>query len=177
MARNSMKQIEEDENKVLKELSNNANKSVNEIAKKCGFSRQKVWRIIKNLESEKTIWGYVAITNEEKLGKKEFIVIIKRTNLPLNKNFVDKIIQRKLDKESQESEIEIMTSAYVNGSYDWVICFCAKDIKEAKRFCENLNKTFEGHIAELHLLEKMFAVKKCGIENPDIDRLTEFFNL
>jgi len=176
MAKNSMKQIEEDENKILKELANNANKSVNEIAKKCGFSRQKVWRTIKNLESEKTIWGYVAITDEEKLGKKEFIVLIKRTNLPLNKNLVDKIIQRKLDRESQKSEIDVMTSVYVNGIYDWIICFCAPNIKEAKRFCENLNKTFEGHILEIQLLEKMFAAKKCGIENPDIDKLNEFFN-
>ena len=172
-----MKQIEKDENKILKELSNNANKSVNEIAKKCGFSRQKVWRVIKKLESEKTIWGYVAVTDEEKLGKKEFIVLIKRTNLPLDKKIVDKIIQRELDKESQKTEIEIMTSIYVNGLYDWIVCFCAPDIKEAKKFCENLNKTFEGHIAELHLLEKMFAAKKCGIENPDIDGLNEFFNL
>ena len=69
-----MKQIEEDEKKIIKELQNNANKSINEIAKKCGFSRQKVWRIIKNLENNNTIWGYVAVTNEEKLDHKEYIV-------------------------------------------------------------------------------------------------------
>jgi len=177
MAKNSIKQIEEDEKRVLNELSNQANKSVNEIAKKCGFSRQKVWRIIKNLESNKTIWGYVAITNEEKLNKKEFVVLIKRSNLALNKEVIDKIVKRDLDIESKKMGVEIMTSIYVNGVYDWVICFCAKDIKDAKRFCEKLTKTFEGVISEIQLLEKLFAAKKCGIENPDIKNLAKFFNL
>jgi len=31
MAKNSMKQIEEDENKILQELANNSNKSINEF--------------------------------------------------------------------------------------------------------------------------------------------------
>jgi DNA-binding Lrp family transcriptional regulator len=177
MAKNSVKQIEEDENKIIKELSNNSNKSINEIAKKCGFSRQKVWRIIKNLESDKTIWGYVAVTNEEKLGKKHFIVLIKRSNLPLDKKMIDKIVKRELDKESEAIGVEILTSSYVNGIYDWVICLMAKDVKEAKRFVENLNRTFEGYISEIHLLEDMFSAKKCGIQNPEIEKLTKFFNL
>ena len=66
MAKNSIRQIEEDEKQILLELSKNANKSINEIAKTCGFSRQKVWRIIKNLEKNNTIWGYVAVIDEEK---------------------------------------------------------------------------------------------------------------
>ena len=41
MAKNSMKQIEEDEKGVLKELSNNANKSINEIAKNVDFQGRK----------------------------------------------------------------------------------------------------------------------------------------
>ena len=172
-----MKQIEEDEKKIIKELQNNANKSINEIAKKCGFSRQKVWRIIKNLENNNTIWGYVAVTNEEKLDHKEYIVLMKRSNKPLNKALVDKIIEREIDKESNKFGAEAVTSLYVNGPYDWVICFQAKNIKQAKVFCENLNKTFEGYIDELHLLEKMFATKKCGITNPEIEQLKDFFNL
>ena len=45
MAKNSVKQIEQDEKKILEELKENANKSINDIAEKCGFSRQKVWRV------------------------------------------------------------------------------------------------------------------------------------
>ena len=78
MAKNSIKQIEEDEKKVINELLKNANKSINEIAKICGFSRQKVWRIIKNLEKNHTIWGYTAIVDEEKQNLKNYILLIKR---------------------------------------------------------------------------------------------------
>ena len=42
MPKNSNEQIEQDEKKILHELSKNANKSINDIAKKLGFSRQKV---------------------------------------------------------------------------------------------------------------------------------------
>jgi len=49
MAKNSRKQIMMDEIRIIDQLSKNANKSINEIAKACGFSRQKGWRIIKNL--------------------------------------------------------------------------------------------------------------------------------
>lgn len=177
MAKNSIKQIEKDERKVLNELLKQANKSINEIAKKCKFSRQKVWRIIKKLESKKIIWGYVSVIDEEKIDKKEFIVLIRRSNLPLNRNMVDKIVKRKLDQEAQKLGIEIMTSMYANGVYDWVIYFCANNIKDAKRFSESLNKIFEGYISEIQLLEKMFTAKKYGIENPDIKKLNDFFNL
>jgi DNA-binding Lrp family transcriptional regulator len=49
MAKNSVEQIEQDEKRILEELAKNANKSINDIAKTCGFSRQTVWRVINNL--------------------------------------------------------------------------------------------------------------------------------
>ena len=50
MAKTSKKQIEEDERKIITELQKNAKESIDVIAKKCGFSRQKVWLVIKRLE-------------------------------------------------------------------------------------------------------------------------------
>jgi DNA-binding Lrp family transcriptional regulator len=69
MAKSSVKQIELDEKRILDELAKNANKSINDIAEKCGFSRQKVWRVIHNLEKNHTIWGYVAVVDQEKLNE------------------------------------------------------------------------------------------------------------
>jgi DNA-binding Lrp family transcriptional regulator len=177
MAKNSMKQIQEDEKQILLELSKNANKSVNEIAKTCGFSRQKVWRIIKNLENNNTIWGYVAVIDEEKQDKTGYIILIKRTNLPLEKSVIERIINRELAEKSSGAGIEIINSIYANGAYDWVICFNAAGIKEAKGFVEELNKLFAGYISEAHLLEKMFEAEKCGITNPEIEKLRDFFSL
>ena len=68
----------DDEKKVMHELEYNANESIDVIAKKCGFSRQKVWRIKKKLESNKTIWGYHAVVDHEKLHQKSYIMLIKK---------------------------------------------------------------------------------------------------
>ena len=53
MPKNSKKQIDKDEKKVIAELQNNARESIDKIAQECGFSRQKVWRIMKRLEKNK----------------------------------------------------------------------------------------------------------------------------
>jgi DNA-binding Lrp family transcriptional regulator len=177
MAKNSIKQIAVDEKKILEELSKNANKSINEIAKKCGFSRQKVWRIIKSLEKNNTIWGYTAVIDEEKLDKKGFIILIKRTNEPLSKDIIDKIVTRELIEKSSNSGIDILNSIYTNGAFDWVLCFTADNIKQAKVFVEEINTMFKGYIAELYLLEKMFTTEESGISNPNTAVLRDFFDL
>jgi len=175
MAKNSRKQIALDEIRIVDQLSKNANKSINEIAKSCGFSRQKVWRIIKNLERNNTIWGYTSIIDEEKQNKKSYIILIKRSSNPLNKELIDKITRREISKKATKIGIKILTSIYTNGIYDWIIHFNANNIKDAKRFVEDLNKTYEGYIDETDLLEKMFITESCGIQNPEINKLRDFY--
>ncbi len=175
MAKNSAKQIREDEKKIISELQKNANNSINEIAIRCGFSRQKVWRIIKNLEKNNTIWGYTAVIDELKQDMKKYFILIKRTNLPVTSQIIERIISRELKKKSSELNIQLITSTYTNGAYDYIICFNAPDIKNAKRFVEILNRLFEGAISEIQLIEELFCVQKCGIENPEIDKIKEFF--
>ena len=68
MAKVSAKQIDIDERKVIAALQSNAKESIDVIAKQCGFSRQKVWRIIKRLEKNRTIWGYHAVVDSERYG-------------------------------------------------------------------------------------------------------------
>ena len=69
MPKSSKKQIDEDEKKVIAALQKNSKESIDKIAKKCGFSRQKVWRIIKRLENNQTIWGYHAVVDDEILSE------------------------------------------------------------------------------------------------------------
>lgn len=176
MAKNSNKQIIEDEKRIVQELLQNANKSVNEIAKSCGFSRQKVWRIIKNLENNNTIWGYTAVIDGEKQDQQSYIVLIKRTNQPINNAMLDKIIKRELVTRAEKIGSRIHTSMYTNGVYDWVICFNAKNTKDAKRFVEELNRMFEGYIADIQLLESLFVIQESGIQNPEAEKLKELFS-
>ena len=173
MPKSSQKQIEDDEIKILDEIKNNANKSINEIAKKCGFSRQKVWRIINRLEKSNMIWGYITVTDNEKQQQKGFTLLIKRTNKPLDKEMINSIITRKLEIYAQKIGAKIESSLYVHGKYDWVICITAKTIKDAKKFVEAINMSYQGYIQEIQLLEKIFAAKHNGLENPEIEKLRE----
>ena len=174
MAKNSKKQIYEDDLKVIDELQKNAKERIDAIAKNCGFSRQKTWRIINRLEENKTIWGYAAVVNEEKQDLKRYTMLIKKTTLPIDKKLVDKIISRQLENSALEIDIRIESSIFVHGTFDWVICFKAKDMMHAKKFSEVVNKTYWGHIGEMHLMETLFPIRIQGIINPDIQKLKEF---
>jgi DNA-binding Lrp family transcriptional regulator len=168
LAKNSKEQIEEDEIKVINKLQENSNENIGEIAKKCGFSRQKAWRIIKKLEEEKTIWGYRAIINNEKTNMNGFVLLIKGKRLPIENNFEKDIVERKIDKIAEEMGITVNESYWLHGSYDGMIGFSAKNLKQAKKFQEKYLKTFDGNILELNLLEKMVVVKEGGFVNPKI---------
>jgi hypothetical protein len=52
--------------------------------------------------------------------------------------------------------------------------FTAKDIKEAKKFSELLAREYHEMISEVVLLEDIFPVKKCGIFNPEVEKIKEF---
>ena len=174
MPKSSRKQIDKDEKKVISELQKNAKESIDKIAKRCNFSRQKVWRIIKRLEKSKTIWGYAAIVNEEKQDLKHYIMLIKKTTLPIDEKVADKIVTRKLESIAPKTGVKIENSLYVHGVYDWMVSFTAKDIKQAKKFCEHFIELYSGYIAELNLLETLFSVKKQGVLNPKAIELKQF---
>jgi DNA-binding Lrp family transcriptional regulator len=175
MAKSSVKQIEKDEKKILDELVKNANKNINDIAKSSGFSRQKVWRVIKNLEKNKTIWGYTAIVDYEKLDKKRYIMLVKRTNKPLTEELVNKVVNRDLENIAKKRGINVINSIYINGKYDWLISFTANDIKEAKNLVELFFKLYPESISEIDLHQYMFPLEYDGIVNPEIKKLKGFF--
>ena len=174
MAKSSKKQIYEDELKVIAELQKNAKENIDTISKNCGYSRQKVWRIINRLEENKTIWGYAAVVNEEKQGLKRYTILIKRTTLPIDEKLADKIIKRQLEDSASKIDIKIENSMLTHGTFDWVICFRAKDMKHAKKFSEIVNETYWGYIGEVHMMEILFPIRIQGIINPDIKKLKEF---
>ena len=174
MPKNSKQQINKDEIKVIHELLRNSNESIDKIGKKCGFSRQKVWRIIKRLEKEKTIWGYTAIVNDQKIGVKGYTVLIKRSSAPADRTLVDTIISNKLKDIIPNDHISIKNSFFVHGMYDWIIYFTAETIIEAKRFCDAIRTVYQGYVADIILLENLFEVRKFGNNNPNQTTLKEF---
>jgi DNA-binding Lrp family transcriptional regulator len=129
--KNKTELITEDEKKVLDSLEKNGKESIDEIAKRCGFSRQKVWRIIKHFEENKTIWGYVGIQNEDVKGLSHFILLVKRSSLPIGLEFKKGLINGKLDSMLPEN-VKIESIYLTHGTYDGMVTFYAPNLVTAK---------------------------------------------
>jgi DNA-binding Lrp family transcriptional regulator len=174
MSKSSKKQMVEDEKKIIVQLQKNPRSSIKEIAKSCGFSRQKVWRIIKQLEEDKTIWGYNVVIDDEKMDMNQYVLLIKSSPKPVKK-IVEDISDLSLDNSAREMEIEIQSGGMVNGKYDWIIIFTAKDIKQATKFKDVFLSKYSSIVSEVDLLEYIFPIKKCYVANPEVKKLNELF--
>jgi len=172
MAKVSQEQISNDEKKVIAELEEHANDSIETIAKRCGFSRQKVWRIIKKLEANQTIWGYHAVIDTDYLQVKNFILLIKKTNQPIS-GILDIILSRDIEINAKELGVHIHASIYLHGFFDWIVFFSASDLKYAKKFSEHFNQIYQNYVGESYLIEQIFPIKLCGIVNPNKKKLKE----
>ncbi|HUT00624.1 MAG TPA: Lrp/AsnC family transcriptional regulator [Candidatus Thermoplasmatota archaeon] len=174
MAKSSREQIDEDERKILAELQKNSNENIDTIAKRCGFLRQKVWRLIKQLEASQKIWGYSAIVDAEKQGLQKFIIFFKQAPDVLNQKTAEKVNLDEIKKNYSELDITLETSHYIHGEYDWIIIFTAKDIKQAKKFINLLQEKYPGLIEKINLSQVLYTTRDHCILNPDKLKVKEF---
>lgn len=168
MAKSSQKKIHEDEQKVITSLEENANESIGAIAKKCRFSRQKAWRIIKRLEKNKTIWGYHARVTDTKMNRTGYILLFKLNNLQIDKEIEDLIINEKLTTVSKEFKINVQDNIWLQGEYEGMISFYAQNILKAKQFQHAFIGACDGAIGDNQLLEQIVVIKKDGFQNPHL---------
>ena len=173
LTRASKEKIIEEEIKVLDVLEQHAKESIGEIAKKCGFSHQKIWRVIKNLEKKKTIWGYSTIVNAEEKDLKYFILLLKRSTVPLDNSMQKEVIFGKLD-DRLSNRIKIDDILITHGIHDAVMTFYAPDLMTAKKFIDRLFGRLGKYFQEYQLLETLFPVRKNGFKNPQIKQLIEY---
>lgn len=174
MPKRSKTQIDEDEKKLLSILRQNSGDTIENMAKKCGFSRQKVWRIQKRLEKNNTIWGYTAVVGEEKLYKKRYMMLVKRSLKPIG-DAINKITELTAGKKGEEIGIDVLSVGYMHGEYDAAIVFTADGIKNAKKFKEIMTREVPNMINKIEILEYVFLLRDGGITNPEIEKMREFF--
>ena len=168
-----MEQIADDEKKIIHELQKNSKENIDKIAKKCSFSKQKVWRVIKRLEKNGTIWGYSTIMDNKKIDLTHYTVLFKRSIAPLDGKMRNKISEEQLDNYFPELNINVENCLYVNGKYDWILSFTAPGIREMKKFCEKLMHKFSEQIMEYEVLETIITIRKLGIKNPSAKEQVE----
>ncbi len=175
MPKASREQIADDEKKIIRELQNNSKESIDKIAKKCGFSRQKVGRVIKRLERNKTIWGYHAVVDDNKIGLQQYFILIKRTTKAFSKEHIDSIIKRVIQTEIANMGIIIENVSYVHGEFDGIHIIRASNVIQVKKYCETLSTLSKGYISHMIILEELFPIEKNGIVNPNIEELKDIF--
>jgi DNA-binding Lrp family transcriptional regulator len=176
MPKSSKEQIMDDERKVIRELKKNAKESIDSIGKNCNFSRQKVWRIIKRLEENGTIWGYSSVINDEKMNQKRYFILFKRTSKPISKEKIEIITKRKFKEAALKIGVSVESSYFIHGAYDWLVSITANSIKEVKVFMNLFNTFFsEGFISDSLVLEVIFPIEINGISNPNTKEVEEYF--
>ncbi len=175
MPKASREQIADDEKKIIFEIQKNSKESIDKIAKRCGFSKQKVGRVIKRLEENKTIWGYHAVVDDNKIGLQQYFVLIKRTTKPFSKKHIDSIIKRVIKPEIAKMGIIVENVSYVHGEFDGIHIIRASNIVQVKKYCEVLSTLSKGYISDMIILEEMFPIEKNGIVNPNIEELKDIF--
>ncbi len=174
MAKSSKEQVQKDEMRILSELQKNSSESVETIAKHCGFSKQKTWRIVRQLETKKLIWGYTVVFDEQKIGKTHFTLMIKRSPEKIDEKIVDKIVSTKTEDLAKEFGISIESSAYIHGEYDWVLTFLADGIQHAKKFADKLMQLFPTGTQKITIMQTLLFVRKNSILNPERKKLKDF---
>ena len=171
MPKRSVERIQTDEMKVLQYLERHAKENIDELAKKCGFSRQKISRIIKQLEEKKTIWGYIAVTDDSSKNLKHFVLLVKRNVIPFDASFKKELIADKLD--SYHSGVIVDHISLTHGEYDGIVCFFAPDLLEAKMLVQEIFKRLGKYFDKYVLLETLFPIRKNGLKNPEIKNLVD----
>ena len=173
MVKKNVEAIWADSKKVLNSLEQNAKENIDVIAKKCGFSRQKVWRIIKYLEKEKLIWGYTAVADEEGKDLKHYVLLMNRTMVPLDEKMQKEVISKKLDWYLPDL-VQIEDIIITHGKYDAMITFYAPNLITARKVIESLSRRIGKYIQEYVLLETLFPIRKHYLKNPEVKNLTTY---
>jgi len=175
MLKSNIKQIDDDERKIVKELQYISKDSIDKITQNYGFSKQKISRIIKKLENNKTILGYNTVIDDEKLGEKRYQILLKRSMKPLSDDMMKVLTQKDLREQLEKYGVEFNCSFFTHGYFDWSLCITAPNSAMVKRFTELLKDKFGDYISEIQVLEIIFPLLKNGFDNPNLEKLmTEF---
>jgi len=173
MAKSSKKTQQSDEQKVLNVLKRQGDITLEQLEKKTGFSRQKLWRIKNSLKQNGTIWGYSAIDDSGKQNLSQFILLLKRSMKPFEEKFRNEVVKENLDSYLP-GKVIIQDIYYTHGYFNAVINFQAKNIIDAKKLIDTIMIKLGDYFTEIQLLETLFPVRLRGIKNPNIEKLVEF---
>ncbi len=111
--------------------------------------------------------------DEEKIGWKLFMVLMKMK--PLTKEQVKEQIERHKQDVPGKLAVRLIDAYYINGTYDWVVIFAARDWTTARKYYDNIRKGYEKTLIEKpEMVDIIFSTIRWGKINPEIEKLYEF---
>lgn len=147
-------------------------RSTREIAKELKCHRQRVWRKKKELEEEKVIWGYTAVIDDTKLKYGLYQLMIKCK--PMTQKLVETLIKRIVGGESKKQNVIVKDMLYVNGEYDFILCFSAPDHTTARRYYNAVRIAYQKYLLEKPVMVNVdFPLIREGKINPELKKLYE----
>ena len=128
-------------------LLENPTQSICKIAEKTNMYRRTVRLKKRELEEDRTIWGYKAVIDESKIGHVLYVALFGIKPI-LSREFADLIIER-LSAEAPSIEgIRLIDILYINGYYDVIIRFSASDHATARMYHETLRSIYNEYFLE-----------------------------
>ena len=100
--------------------------------------------------------------------------MIKRTMEQVDEKTVDIIISTKTEQLAKEYGCAIESSAYLHGEYDWILTITAEDIKQVKKFSDQLIALYPTGTEKITILQTLMFVRKHYVLNPERKKLKDF---
>lgn len=163
----SKKQIKADEEKVAIELLQNPSSSIAKIARKCGLSKQKTWRIIYQMEEMGAILSHPASLNMRKLGKRTFLILFERSFKAIDDGLIEKVMLPTIHNLAEKGGVraKVEDSYYLNGAYDWAIILTVDKHEDLIKWMEIWRKCYGEYFARVTQSEVMFIQIRNGVRN------------
>jgi DNA-binding Lrp family transcriptional regulator len=129
--------------KILRELSINSNQTYIQIANKINLNDETVRQKIKKLEKNNIILGYTIVIDAYKCGYEGYHILINLDNYTLE-------LENKIKKEII-SNPHVYFSAKMSGNYNIVFGIYSKDREHFKSILEEIKKILNKNIKEINI--------------------------
>jgi len=143
------------------------------MAKDLGTYRQLIWRMRRNLEKDKVIWGYTAVVDERKLNHVMYVILMKLG--PMTRDLAQLIIERMVTRAPNKQNVRLLNVLYVNGEFDLLVMFTAPDHASARRYFDSLRIAYKDFLVERPIIVDVnFPIIREGKVNPELKKLHDF---
>lgn len=153
-------------------LENDPSLTMEEIGEVCGFSKQKVWRIINQLRERNIILGDVSNLNPLAMGKRMFIIRMERSNLAIDSKLIDlwndRCIMIEIMAKESGLSVRAYDSYYMFSTYEWSTVVSTDTLQDLMRYLDIIRDVLGEYYDHMTYEEILWISHRNGIRNEDL---------